>query len=239
MPAEFDRYSQTYQEHVKDTIAFSGVTLDFVTDAKAKHLQRLVYERFADPMERTVLDIGCGTGNIHRYLAASLGPLTGVDVSEKCLDTARASNSSVAYRAFDGDRLPFADSAFDVVYTICVMHHVPPAGWAAYVAEMHRVTAPGGIAVVIEHNPLNPLTRLAVNRCEFDKGAVLLTPWKVRSLMRLAKFEQIRTRHFLFMPFGGGFFGSIDRGLGFIPFGAQYYVAAAKPLAEGDAYCGG
>ena len=39
---------------------------------------------------------------------------------------------------------------------------------------MRRVVRPGGLLCIIEHNPFNPLTRLAVVRCEFDRDAVLL-----------------------------------------------------------------
>ena len=53
----------------------------------------------------------------------------------------------------------------------CIMSRRQLAG---FVADMVRVTRPGGLVCVIEHNPLNPLTRLAVNRCPFDADAVLL-----------------------------------------------------------------
>ena len=35
-------------------------------------------------------------------------------------------------------------------------------------AEMLRPVAPHRIAIVIEHNPLNPVTRHIVSRCAFD-----------------------------------------------------------------------
>ena len=35
-----------------------------------------------------------------------------------------------------------------------------------------------------KHNPLNPLTRLVVSRCEFDRDAVLLTAKAAKRLLR-------------------------------------------------------
>jgi ubiquinone/menaquinone biosynthesis C-methylase UbiE/uncharacterized protein YbaR (Trm112 family) len=47
----------------------------------------------------------------------------------------------------DGERLPFADSAFDVVYCVAVLHHA--IDLQAMVAEMARVTRRGGVVAVL------------------------------------------------------------------------------------------
>ena len=57
-------------------------------------------------------------------------------------------NPGVSYRPYDGRRLPYEDGQFDAAVTICVMHHVPPAQWPAFAAEMKRVVRRGGLAVV-------------------------------------------------------------------------------------------
>jgi hypothetical protein len=49
---------------------------------------------------------------------------------------------------------------------------------------MARVTRPGGLICIIEHNALNLLTRLAVNRCPFDADAVLLRSGQSQELLR-------------------------------------------------------
>src|SRR5690606_175155 len=103
------------------------------------------------------------------------GTITGCDVSEKSVERARRENGYARYDTSASDVLPYADGQFDIALTVCVMHHVPPTRWQAFLREMRRVVRPGGIAVVIEHNPFNPLTRLAVARCAFDADAVLLS----------------------------------------------------------------
>lgn len=237
MGAEFDAYDREYEQLVNASIGFSGLTVDFFTAAKARHLRRLFHERFDGTDARAILDIGCGVGGIHPMLSDLPASLTGVDVSERCLARAREVNAGVEYRAYDGATLPFDDGTFDLCFTICVMHHVPPARWPRFMSEMFRVTAAGGLAVVIEHNPFNPLTRVAVNRCEFDKDAVLLRAGAIAALARDAGFASVARRYFLLTPFGAPIFSRLDDAFGWIPLGAQYYVAAGKRAAvtNGDA----
>ena len=57
-----------------------------------------------------------------------------------------------------GDDIPFPDDAFDLTYSVAVMHHIAePPLVRRTLAEMVRVTRPGGRILVWDHNPLNPL----------------------------------------------------------------------------------
>ena len=166
--AEFDAYAASYDDTVNASIAFTGFDVDYVTRVKADYLLDLLRGHFGEMQALRLLDVGCGTGNCHRLLEPHVGALTGVDPSEACIAEAAARNPGVSYRPYDGERLPWADDSFDAAFTICVMHHVAPAQWPRFAAEMKRVIRPGGLAAVFEHNPLNPLTRRIVNKCEFD-----------------------------------------------------------------------
>jgi ubiquinone/menaquinone biosynthesis C-methylase UbiE len=122
--------------------------------------------------------------------------------------------------------LPYDNATFDLVFTSCVLHHVPPEDWQAFIAGMRRVLRPGGIACVIEHNPWNPMTRLAVLRCPFDKEAVLLRAAKVEALLRQIGFKEIRSEHILLSPLAGRLALRIERALAAVPLGAQYACSA-------------
>ncbi len=224
MTAEFDRYHQTYDEILNSAIAFSGLNVDFFTKAKAQYLTRIMVDRFGDPSRLDLLDVGCGTGNLHPLLARATRSITGVDVSSECIALARERSPQVDYRLYDGGKLPFADASFDVAFTICVMHHVPPKDWPSFARELRRVVKPGGIALVFEHNPYNPLTRYVVSSCEFDTDAVLLTGGTAKKILTEAGFSDVVVHHILSIPAASRAVLRVDRWFRRLPFGAQYYA---------------
>ncbi|QKV20704.1 class I SAM-dependent methyltransferase [Oricola thermophila] len=168
------------------------------------------------------LDVGCGVGSFHPYVAGRFAQVSGCDVSGESIEKAKAANPEVAYQAYDGGRLPYGDRQFDVLTAICVVHHVPPSDWPDFFSELRRVLKPGGIACIIEHNPFNPLTRLAVARCPFDEDAVLLSPRRTRGLLAGAGFSALSTRQFLFLPWENRVAVAVERALARVPLGAQY-----------------
>lgn len=227
--SEFDAYSTSYNDVVNSSIAFSGLKVDFFTRAKAERIAELIASHYPGRRDVRVLDIGCGVGNYHPFLIDRCGTIEGVDVSAESIETAKRNNPTVRYQAYDGHRLPFDDASFDVAYTICVMHHVPPADWPAFSAEMFRVLKPGGLALVFEHNPLNPLTRHVVSNCEFDANAVLLKSGKTQELLGGAGFDGVASRFILTIPAAGGLMQRIDSLFERVPLGAQYYSRGVKP----------
>ena len=225
---DFNDYKETYQQEVQQSIAFSGLDVDFFTEVKARYLVELAQRHFGETNSLNVLDIGCGVGLTDRFLIPHFGAMQGVDVAEGLVEKAAEFNTTARYQAYDGTRLPFDDNTFDIVFAICVMHHVPPAQWESFTKEMRRVTKKGGLAAVFEHNPFNPLTRLAVNRCEFDADAVLLRQTKTSALFAGSGFMPKEKRFILFFPFRKAIFAKLERLINWLPLGAQYYVAAQK-----------
>lgn len=227
---DFDRVTDDYAAQVESAIAFCGQEHQFYIDVKRDHIVRLAKQHFGSVENLSVLDLGCGIGTYHQGLKGTFADLHGVDVSERSIEAARGKHDFVAYQAYDGHHLPFDDNVFDVAFTVCVMHHVPPPQWPAFTREMYRVLKPGGLALVFEHNPYNPLTRYVVRSCAFDKDAVLLRPRELRKLFSGAEFENVSTRTILSVPPIGAALGRIDRVCGVLPLGAQYYLRAAKPI---------
>lgn len=148
----------------------------------------------------------------------------GVDVSNACIVQAATKNPANEYKAYDGHNLPYADSTFDAASAVCVFHHVPIADRVDLAREIRRVLRPGGLFVVFEHNPLNPLTMHVVNSCEFDKNATLLRSREVETLLKKAGFRQIYTRFILTVPAKGSLLRKVDRLFARLPLGAQYYT---------------
>jgi len=230
---EFDPYKDSYHQEVQKVIAFAGTNLDYCTEAKATALIDVCRRHVGNPRGLEVLDLGCGVGLTDRYLASEFRGLWGVDVSAECLERASRQNPGVHYKAYDGKTLPFPDGRFDVVFAICVMHHVKADAWQQLMGDMRRVTRPGGITVVFEHNPFNPLTRLAVNRCPFDADAVLLSRRRTAKLFTHTGFDVIDSRYILFFPFRSSIMQRIENGLRWLPLGGQYYVVGRAGEGSG------
>lgn len=222
--SEFDAYAGSYDDAVNRSLAFLGAKVDYFTKVKAAYLLDLLGGHFGQTAGLNLLDVGCGVGNYHALVGGHIGSLAGTDLSAACLAEAATRNPGVAYQPYDGARLPYADNQFDAAVTICVMHHVPPAQWPAFAAEMKRVVRPGGLAIVFEHNPFNPLTRRVVNNCEFDADAVLLRPRQTRRLLAGAGFGEVRSRSILSIPSFGKVTRALDLTLGHLPLGAQYFA---------------
>lgn len=224
----FDDYVETYRTEIDDSIGFIGQDVDFFIEIKAELLLKLAEKNFSSLDKIKVLDIGSGVGLVDRFLKSKIKDLYGVDVEEGVVEKAKFNNPEVNYQMYDGARLPFEDNTFDICFAINVMHHVPPGMWENFSREMYRILKPGGIAAVFEHNPLNPLTRLAVARCEFDRDAVLLNHGKIKSLFKGAGLKISDDSYIVFFPFKAKFFRGIETALGWLPLGAQHYVIGRK-----------
>lgn len=221
MSAAFDKYSDSYGEMVERSIAGLGASHDFATRAKAALLADIIAKRHGTARP-DILDVGCGVGVLHPHLRSVQKSLTGVDVSSESIAQAARAQDWARYQSFDGRRLPFDDARFDFTLAVCVLHHVPPEQHESFLAEMRRVTRPGGTVCAIEHNPLNPLTRLAVLRCPFDDDAVLLRAGYARKLFAQAGLSGIATQFFLAVPSLHPAARAVELGLSRVPLGAQY-----------------
>jgi SAM-dependent methyltransferase len=224
----FDEYEARYSETVNRAVAFTGLSVDFFTRVKAGYLLDACVRHFGRLDDRDILDVGCGVGNFHSLLSPHFCTLTGVDISSLSIETAAARHPEVRYDSYDGSVLPYEDARFDIVFTVCVMHHVPPAQWRQFANEMGRVLKPGGIALVFEHNPRNPLTMRTVNNCPFDADAVLLHGPQTAALLADAGLEVRPPCYILSLPAANRALRRIDALFSHLPFGAQYYVEAVR-----------
>jgi SAM-dependent methyltransferase len=226
--ADFDVWKDSYRDEVEKVVAFSGQDADYFAELKARALIDLAHRRVGDPKGLTAVDVGCGIGATDRHLVDAFGKVIGVDIVAGVLERAAVEVPEAEFRHYDGDLLPVADGSVDVVFAICVVHHVPPARWAAFAGEMARVLRPGGIAAIFEHNPLNPLTRRVVANCVFDEDAVLLRRHTAAGLLAGAGLRAPEHRYIAFLPFGGAKVAPVEAALRRVPLGAQYYVAAVR-----------
>lgn len=98
-----------------------------------------------------LLEVGCGMGTDLLQFARGGAICTGVDLTPRSIEISRHRfelyDVPGTFLIADGERLPFPDNCFDIVYSNGVLHHTPDTGLA--VQEIHRVLRPGGIAKVM------------------------------------------------------------------------------------------
>lgn len=129
-----------------------SVTFRATREAYDKHIGRYGTElgrrllAFAGiATEQRILDVGCGTGLLTAQMAATVGAanVAAVDPSEPFATATRARVAGVNVCAGRAERLPFLDASFDAVLSQLVVNFLSDA--VAGVAEMRRVTRPGGM----------------------------------------------------------------------------------------------
>ena len=230
--AEFDKFADEYTTLHARNVALSGEAPDFFADYKMKDLAA-EYRRFGAAPNTTpaVLDFGAGIGNsvpfVKKYLPESR--VTCLDVSTRSLEIgASRFGGQATFVPFDGHTLPFADAGFDIAYAACVFHHIDHAEHVGLLKELRRVLRPGGLLLVFEHNPYNPLTVKTVNECPFDEDAHLIAAGAMRRRFREVGFADVRVRYRIFFPRALAALRPLEAHLTWCPLGAQYYALAVK-----------
>lgn len=119
---------------------------------------RPAFARLGPLQGQRVLDFGCGHGMAAVVLARRGARVTAFDLSPAYLAEAgrraRANDVALDLVQADGERLPFAGGQFHAIWGNAILHHLD-LGIAA--RELHRVLAPGGVAVFCEPWGENPL----------------------------------------------------------------------------------
>ncbi len=99
-----------------------------------------------------LLEIGCGMGTDLLQFAKGGAHCHAVDLTPRSVEITRHRFGLYGFKGLfaisDGERLPFRDNSFDVVYSNGVLHHTPDTAGA--IKEVHRVLRPGGIAKVMD-----------------------------------------------------------------------------------------
>ena len=224
----FDEHSADYSQKIDRALTVVGLEHGFFFEAKVQQIleaRRRLAAHGADGAVR-VLEIGCGIGLLTQRLRPLLTAVWGMDPSISSLGQADGLDGRLI--AADGLHTPFADESFDLVIAVCVLHHVPVDRRAAFLAEAARITRRGGLVLLCEHNPWNPLTRLVVGRCELDRDAVLLAQPEARRRLTAAGLSNIRSRYILFFPWRGAVWRWLESRLAWLPLGGQYVTEAVR-----------
>lgn len=147
--------------------------------------------------DERVLDVGTGAGALALALAPLVREVVGLDPVPELLQLARereAPNSE--FVEGDGTALPFPDGDFDLAGTHRTLHHVGRPDLV--VAELTRVTKPGGRVLVVDQlAPADPDEAAALHEFETvrDPSHVrLLSDAELRDLFAANGLDLLRER---------------------------------------------
>ncbi|HEY0169560.1 MAG TPA: class I SAM-dependent methyltransferase [Pyrinomonadaceae bacterium] len=119
-----------------------------------------------------VLDFGCGVGRILRALSLRRGGsagLCGTDIDAEAIRWCQKNYARLAEFSVNPHEPPmsYADNSFDLVYSMSVFTHLPEEMQHAWLAELRRVTRPGGHLLLTYHGR-DYLDRWPVTTAEKD-----------------------------------------------------------------------
>ncbi len=227
LEAEFDKFADDYSAAHERNLRVTGEKPEVFARAKAAALREAV-KAFGLAEPGTLLDFGSGVGVSLPHLKSEFPDtaLTAFDVSARSLDMSRLRNGAIAEFVAGNSLAALEGRKFDAIFTACVFHHIPPELHGQIFAQLRGLLSQGGLMIVFEHNPLNPVTRHIVRTCPFDENAVLIGAGTLAQRQRDAGFEDVRVRYTGFFP---GFLRALrplERGLSGLPIGAQYFTTA-------------
>jgi SAM-dependent methyltransferase len=141
LKSSYDSVAEDYAEHFRDELEgkpFDRKMLDWLVE-KVGGLG-------------VICDMGCGPGQVARYLHERGAKACGVDLSPAMVERARAVNPEIPFR--QGDMLALndiADNSYGGVAAFYSIVHIPRAAVVQALRELKRVLCPGGALLLAFH----------------------------------------------------------------------------------------
>ncbi len=138
--ASYDRVADEYARRIYDEL-------------RHKPLDRQLLDRFAESVGNGGLarDLGCGPGQVARYLQGRAIQVCGVDLSSAMIEGARQLNPGIDFSQGDMRALAVADNTWTGIAAFYAIVNLPPGDIALALREMIRVLVPGGLLLLSFH----------------------------------------------------------------------------------------
>jgi SAM-dependent methyltransferase len=136
----YDRVADEYARRISDEL-------------KHKPLDRQLLDRFAAGVKGrgVVCDMGCGPGQVARYLHERGVSVIGVDLSSGMVGHARQLNPEIEFRQGSMLALDLPNEAWAGIAAFYSIIHIGPAEIGQALRELKRVLRPGGLLLLAFH----------------------------------------------------------------------------------------
>lgn len=136
----YDEVAEAYADHYLEELA-------------KKPLDRAMLDAFAETTRTSslTLDLGCGPGQVARYLANRGAMVEGIDLSPAMIATAKRLHPDLGFRTGDMLALPHETASVAGVVAFYAIVNLGPDDLAVAFREMRRVLIRGGQALVSFH----------------------------------------------------------------------------------------
>lgn len=128
-----------------------------------------------------VLDLGCGSGRLPQLFDDLKIKYLGVDQSEAQIALARVSNPTREFVVADIRQVPRPDAAFDRVFAVAVLHHLPTReSRLAALAEMKRLAKLNATIILTNWNLMSRAAMERVRKGDWQQCGPhdFYVPWK-------------------------------------------------------------
>lgn len=122
-----------------------------IIDSKKIEEKKIV--KLVNPKNKIVLEIGCGKGNVAKFLAPLCSQYIGIDIDKKVINQAKKNTKSLPSISFfvrSGDNTKFKDKSFDTVLMHLCLHEIPPQIQGLVLREIHRILKDKGQLLVFD-----------------------------------------------------------------------------------------
>ncbi|MEP7340177.1 MAG: class I SAM-dependent methyltransferase [Acidobacteriota bacterium] len=122
-------------------------------ELKDKPFDRQLLDRFAAAIgeKEIVCDVGCGPGQVARYLSERGARVIGVDLSPQMIEQARRLNPAIEFRQGNMLALDAEDEAWAGITAFYSIIHIPRDEVVSALLEFKRVLQPAGLLLLAFH----------------------------------------------------------------------------------------
>jgi ubiquinone/menaquinone biosynthesis C-methylase UbiE len=123
------------------------------------------------------LEVGAGYGRLTPWIKDYSTTHYAIEPEAELFETAKELNPNIKFYKAKVQKLPFADSTFDLVVTWTVLQHVPPVNLRQAVNEIKRVSKPNAVILLTE--AIGDKASSSYWEHSLEEWKDLLHPWKL------------------------------------------------------------